>query len=163
MNAVRSVALGLTSLLLGSVLACAWPLVALAALARSMPARFAYAMVALTWCVDQLLGFTVRHYPHDVSTYGWGLAIGAAALIATFAARRAPTLLIGAVAAFISDQMVLLAYGALARDAGNFDAATVAKIALGNAIGLVALAPIAYVHILLARPKRTIDRSNAAP
>jgi hypothetical protein len=152
LTAIRSSLLGIASLALGAIFACALPFVALAtAAARSLPASFAYGIVALTWLVDQTLGFSVRHYPRDASTFAWGAIIGVAALGATFAARRAPTFTIGFVLAFVVEQGVIVGYGVLEHSKSAFAPAVVGEIALVNVLCLAILAPLAFAPTLIAR------------
>lgn len=100
------------SLALSRAFACAMPFAAMAAYAAcNLPRRHAVALVVATWLGNQAVGFGLLHYPHTASTFGWGLAIGAAALAALSVARAAgtspmPKGLAGAVVAFA------MAYGA---------------------------------------------------
>jgi hypothetical protein len=66
----------------GSVaFACAAPLAAIAALAALTMRRVeGVALVVTAWLANQLVGFGILDYPLDVSTFGWGGAIGAAAV-----------------------------------------------------------------------------------
>jgi hypothetical protein len=160
LNAVRSSLLGFASLAFGAIFACALPFAALAtAAARTMPAGLAYGLVALTWFVDQVLGFTVRHYPRDGSTVAWGLVIGLAAVAATAAARRAPTFTLGFVFAFVTDQLVLVAYAAIKHSFHGFSPAIVGQMALLNTIALAILGALAFAPELIARGRP----ANAGP
>jgi hypothetical protein len=63
---------------------CATPFAAFAVLAAAMlPLQPALLVVGAAWLVNQAIGFGVRGYPADTHTVLWGLAIGAAALLAT--------------------------------------------------------------------------------
>lgn len=63
-----------------SLLGCVVPFAALStAAALYCPPRVGAAIVATTWLINQLLGFTVHHYPTTASTFAWGIGIGAAA------------------------------------------------------------------------------------
>ena len=155
LNAIRSSLLGIASLALGAIFACALPFVALAtAAARSLPASFAYGIVALTWLVDQTLGFTVRHYPRDASTFAWGAIIGVAVLGGTFAARRAPTFTLGFVLAFVVEQGVLVGYGALQHVKSAFAPTVIGEMALVNVVSLAILVPLAFAPGLIARTRK---------
>src|SRR5690349_8199692 len=67
--------------------ACVTPFAAFAlAAAYVLPARSALLAVAGVWLANQVVGFTVMSYPWDLETAAWGIAIGAAALLATAAA-----------------------------------------------------------------------------
>lgn len=64
--------------------ACATPFAAFAVVAAAMlPLRRALLVVGAAWIVNQAIGFGVHGYPMTANTAFWGLAIGAAALIAT--------------------------------------------------------------------------------
>lgn len=45
--------------------------------------RGALALTVLLWLANQALGYGVLHYPWTANGFGWGLAIGAAAVIGT--------------------------------------------------------------------------------
>ncbi len=74
--------------ILGSfVFACATPFAALAALGvLFLPRRDAFILVGVTWAANQIVGFVFLHYPLTADTFGWGAAMGVAALLATAAA-----------------------------------------------------------------------------
>ncbi len=66
--------------------ACATPLAAFAAAAALMSSRReALALILSVWFVNQLVGFTMLGYPWTASTFAWGVALGAAAVLATLA------------------------------------------------------------------------------
>lgn len=102
------------------VFACATPFPALGALAAIfLPRRDAFALIAVTWAANQIIGFGFLHYPHDASTMAWGGVMGAGAMAATAAAMltvtgmRAMSWAIAAIAtlmvAFVSYELVLFA------------------------------------------------------
>jgi hypothetical protein len=67
-------------------LACAVPLAAFAAAAAlSLSRRDALLLITLVWLTNQLVGFTVLHYPWILSTFAWGVVLGAVAVLATLA------------------------------------------------------------------------------
>jgi hypothetical protein len=67
-------------------LACAVPLAAFAAAAAlSLSRRDALLLITLVWLANQLVGFTVLHYPWTASTFAWGVVLGAVAVLATLA------------------------------------------------------------------------------
>jgi hypothetical protein len=67
-------------------LACAVPLAAFAAAAAlSLSRRDALLLILLVWLANQLVGFTVLHYPWTASTFAWGVVLGAVAVLATLA------------------------------------------------------------------------------
>src|ERR1700744_6345211 len=75
---------------LGSfVFACATPFAALGSMAAlNMRKRDAFALTAVNFAANQIVGFGFLHYPHDAATIGWGAAIGVGALVATAGALR---------------------------------------------------------------------------
>ena len=71
-------------------LSCVTPFAALAvALAGTVGLRTALGTMALVWFTNQVLGFLLLGFPWRPSVFVWGLAIGAAALLATVVAERA--------------------------------------------------------------------------
>ncbi|MBV8851619.1 MAG: hypothetical protein JOZ16_18755 [Methylobacteriaceae bacterium] len=89
--------------------ACVTPLAGLAALAGLyLPRREALLTTGATWAANQAVGFLFLHYPLTANCLGWGVALGAAALLATIAAgecnrlqSHAARLVAGLFAAFI--------------------------------------------------------------
>ena len=68
-------------------LACVTPFAAFAAmLATTESRRTVLGTMVLIWFANQAVGVVALGYPLDVHSIGWGLAIGAAALLATAAA-----------------------------------------------------------------------------
>ena len=66
------------------VFACATPFPALAALAAlHMKRRDAFALTAVVWGTNQIIGYGLLHYPQTSDSFAWGIAIGASAMIAT--------------------------------------------------------------------------------
>jgi uncharacterized membrane protein YjfL (UPF0719 family) len=66
------------------VFACATPFPALAALAAlHMNRRDAFALTAVIWGTNQIIGYGLLHYPQTPDSFAWGIAIGAGAMIAT--------------------------------------------------------------------------------
>jgi hypothetical protein len=66
--------------------ACAVPLAAFAAtVALSLSRRDALLLILLVWLANQLVGFTLLDYPWTASTVAWGAALGAVAVLATWA------------------------------------------------------------------------------
>jgi hypothetical protein len=67
-----------------AVFACATPFPALAALAAlHMNRRDAFALTAVIWGTNQIIGYGLLHYPQTWDSFAWGIAIGAGAMIAT--------------------------------------------------------------------------------
>ena len=69
-------------------LACAVPFAAFAvAAALSLSRRDALILILLVCLANQLVGFTVLHYPWTLSTFTWGVVLGAVAVLATWASQ----------------------------------------------------------------------------
>ena len=67
-------------------LACAVPLAAFAAAAAlTLSRRDALVLIVAVWLANQLVGFAVLDYPWTASTFAWGAALGAVAILATLA------------------------------------------------------------------------------
>ena len=76
-----------TAVLFSTVLGCAVPLVAFAAIcALRQSRRAALLSVGLVWLAIEAIGFTALHFPAVPSAFGWGAAVGGALLAATGAA-----------------------------------------------------------------------------
>jgi hypothetical protein len=72
------------------VFACATPFPALAALAAlHMNRGDAFALTAVIWGTNQIIGYGLLHYPQSSDSVAWGIAIGAGAMIATASAAGA--------------------------------------------------------------------------
>jgi hypothetical protein len=68
--------------------ACATPFAAFStAAALTLNRRDALLLTGAVWLANQFVGFIVLRYPWTVSSFAWGVAIGAAAILATLAAR----------------------------------------------------------------------------
>jgi hypothetical protein len=50
--------------------------------------RDAMLLTGAVWLANQFVGFIVLRYPWTITSFAWGVAIGAAAILATLAARR---------------------------------------------------------------------------
>ncbi|HTV26872.1 MAG TPA: hypothetical protein VMF32_03745 [Xanthobacteraceae bacterium] len=138
-------------------LACATPFAAFAVLAAAMlPLPSALLVVGVAWIANQAIGFGALGYPIDVNTILWGVAIGAAALIATVVSALMLRLLprtsrpialgIALVAAYAAYEIVLFAFTPALGGAGAFTLAIVARLGLLNIlwmIGLIAACAIA--------------------
>lgn len=142
--------LAVASVLLSGMFACATPFAALAALAAlDINRRDGLFLVGAIWIANQIWGYAVLGYPHDATTAGWGLAIGAGAVVAFLCARAAVAalphkpLLVAVsalVVAFIAYEAVL--YGAsfvLGDGHGAFTAPVIGRLAAIDAIAFVVL------------------------
>jgi hypothetical protein len=71
-------------------LACATPFAAFAAAAAlTLSRRDALVLVTSVWFANQLVGFTVLHYPWTANTFAWGVALGVVAVLSTLASQWA--------------------------------------------------------------------------
>ena len=92
-------------------LACAVPLAAFAAAAAlSLSRRDALLLILLVWLANQLVGFTVLHYPWTASTFTWGVVLGAVAILATLAGQWITGRLVDARRAFTVTATFLIAF-----------------------------------------------------
>jgi hypothetical protein len=135
-------------------LACVTPFAAFAAiLAASERRGTALATVALIWLANQAVGVMLFGYPLDVHGIGWGVAIGGAALVATFAASavvrldvpRGVRLVLAFAVAFVVYEAVLALVGATTGELAAFAPTTVAQLAALDAAWLVALVTLREV------------------
>jgi hypothetical protein len=87
MTGLWIVLIGAASVALSRAFACATPFAALAMLAAfTLRGREASGLVLFVWLANQAIGFGLLHYPWTLSTVGWGVAIGVAALAGLIAA-----------------------------------------------------------------------------
>lgn len=145
--------------------ACATPFAAFAVVAAAMlPLPAALLVMTAAWIVNQAIGFGALSYPHDLNTVLWGLAIGAAALTASAAAKlvlRAlprigtPAMLaLALVGAYAAYEVVLFAFTPFLGGAGAFSLAIVTRLGLLNLLWLIGLVAACEVFRLLNRVSR---------
>jgi hypothetical protein len=146
-------------------LACATPFAAFAVVAGAMlPLPAALAVMAAAWIVNQAIGFGALGYPHDVNTVLWGLAIGAAALMAAAAVKLVLRLLprtggpaalaLALVGAYAAYEVVLFAFTPWLGGAGAFTVAIVARLGLLNLLWLIGLVAVCAVFQLITALRR---------
>ncbi|CCD91660.1 conserved membrane hypothetical protein [Bradyrhizobium sp. ORS 375] len=142
------------------VFACATPFAAFAVIASILlPLRAALSVMLGAWLVNQGIGFGALHYPVDSNTLAWSVVIGAAAQVATVAARvvlqalrasRAPlafaAALLGAYAAY---ELLLLAATPALGGTASFTPPIVARLGLTSAAWLVGLVAVSEIVRLL--------------
>lgn len=139
--------------------ACAAPLVAFGvAAALTLPQRDALSLICGVWLADQVVGYTIIHYPWTANSLAWGAILGVAAVLATLAAQwtvqrlgrqpKAVVALAALLAAFTVYEGVLVA-PALAGlgGMGGFTAAVIGRIFAINAGALVGLLGLNYLGI----------------
>lgn len=146
-------------------LACATPFAAFAVIAAIMlPLPSALAVTAAAWIVNQMIGFTALHYPHEWNTVIWGFAIGAATLIATaaakFALRVLPqtntpiALVLALVGAYAAYEIVLFAFTPFLGGSGAFTLAIVARLGLLNVLWLIGLVAVSVTWQVVGNARR---------
>lgn len=168
--------LTVASVILSGKFACATPFAALATLAAlDIQRRDGLLLVGAVWLANQIVGFVVLSYPHELQAYAWGIAIGAAAVAAYLSARwilsafAAINALFAAGAAFAvafaAYEGVLYAAGfVLPGGDGAFTAEIVERIALINAVAFVVLLVVHRVAVALgAIPRNLIEGRTTAP
>jgi hypothetical protein len=140
--------------------ACATPFAALAVVAAAMlPLQAALLVMFAAWIVNQAIGFGALHYPLNANTMFWGLAIGAAALMATAVSkltlRSLPrtgspvALSLALIAAYAAYEVVLFSFTLVLGGAGAFTLAIIARLGLLNLPWLIGLVAACEVFRLL--------------
>ena len=143
--------------------ACITPFAAFAALAAAtQKPRAALGTMALIWAANQAVGYAFLQYPFDAPTALWGVAILAAALLATFAAswvvarldreRRWLSLAFAFAAAFSVYELALLIPSLFTGESANFAPGLVGDLALLDLAWLVGMAVLHEILVLLGWP-----------
>jgi hypothetical protein len=135
-------------------LTCGTNLVAFAvASTLTLPLRAAVLVAMGVWLESQVLGFTVFAYPHTPMTYAWGLALGAATLVAVAIAsaarsQKAAFTFLGAFGAYD----LVVAIFALATHAGfhGFTAAVIGELLARNILTALGIALLYRVFAFAA-------------
>ena len=143
--------------------ACAAPLAAIAALAALTLGRTeGLVLVAATWVINQLVGFLLLSFPHTFTTYAWGVAIGAGAVIGYLAARAVvrrdlPALIVLPVVfltAFVFYQTGMFASATTFTSAQNaFSTAIVSEVFVINAVAFAGFILVHRVAVALSLVK----------
>jgi hypothetical protein len=144
------------------VFACAAPLAAVAAIAACAMGGRGLPMVIAAWATNQIVGYGWLHYPLTADSVAWGLAIGAASVLAYFAATAAAPMAKGSrlleagaafAAAVVSYEVALVATALVlpsSAEANSWMAIT--QIVLTNAVafaGLLAVRRLASAAVFL--------------
>lgn len=146
-----------SSVLFSLGFACATPFAALAAVAGSKMTRVnGLALVAASWLANQAVGYLVLDYPRTPDSFGWGIAIGAGALLATVAAHELNRLalrpIVNTVAAFavafVVYQAALYSATAVLSSGGGFALSVILYVGKINVLGFAAL--LAVYHLAVA-------------
>jgi hypothetical protein len=128
--------------------ACAVPFAAFGAIAAmTLKPRDALLLSTTVWLVNQVIGFTILHYPWDASALTWGAVLGAVAVLNTIAAQavirwrgRVGASLAGFAAAFIAYEGGLYLVSATwLGGTENFTVVIVTRILAINAAGFAGL------------------------
>lgn len=157
-----------SSMLFSLGFACATPFAALAAVAASKMTRTsALALVTATWLANQAVGYLVLDYPRTPDSFGWGIAIGAAALLATVAAHELNRLALRPIAstlaafavAFVVYQAALYSATAVLPSSGGFAIAVILYVGKVNVLGFAALLAVYRLSVavgLMTAPAKPI-------
>lgn len=147
-----------TTAVLGTLAsACLMPFVAVGvATAATMSRARAAATIGGIWAINQALGFGLLGYPPTVFAVAWGLALGAAALLAMLVARGilgshhhlTPRLLTAFAAGFAAFEGGLYGFALVAGGTGTFTVAIIAQILTNDALWFVGLIAL---HLALTR------------
>ncbi|MFT3987656.1 hypothetical protein [Aestuariivirga sp.] len=158
------------SLVFSLAFACATPFAAFAALAATYFRRAEGAVLVLgVWLINQAVGFGLLGYPMAWDSFGWGAAIGIAALAGYGAAKTfflSKTMIVirwlaPFAAAFVTYELVLFAAAfALPSGSDAFSIQTVSRILIVNAVAYVGLLAAQHLAmnfggILAPRPQIT--------
>jgi hypothetical protein len=122
--------------------ACALPLAAFATIsALIFQPRVAASAVLTVWLMNQIIGFSLLHYPTDPSTIAWGFALGIIGLLSLGAAFLVLSRLggfVGILASFLAafvvyEGAIYIVCVASGTGVGSFTAPIVTRIFLINA------------------------------
>jgi len=144
--AVWSAALAATTLSGTVLIGCMMPFAAIATItALALPRRVGLGAVAACWLGNQMIGFGLLGFPRDAATFGAGLSLLGASLLAYALVRRIGQRpgIAGALAAFGAAfavyEAALFAYALLLGDIAMFAPRIVALIALNDGLWFAGL------------------------
>lgn len=152
------------AVILGSLaLSCVAPLAALAvALSATVGLRASLSVMTLVWLVNQAIGFSLFHFPRTANSFGWGLAIGIAALLIVIAARVVMRwtahwnallrLCVAVIATIAVYQAALFAATFVLGGRDMFTLSIVILVALINCAWLLAIVVLNEIVAALSRP-----------
>jgi len=159
---------------LSFVFDCATPFAAIGALAAMTLSRTdAIRITVALWLANQAIGYGVLGYPRTVNSFGWGLAIGAAAVLSTIVARlivsrlrtaRSLTRAVVALAGTFAVYEAALYTAAVAGlgGTGAFAAPIVTRILVINAVALAGLALLYRLGVAVGISPRPTSRLPVA-
>ncbi len=152
---IWSAILGASAIFGSYFFACVFPFAAMATIAAlTLDMRRAAILVGAVFAVNQIVGFTLMHYPQDASTIAWGVVIGVAAFASLFAARSvlrgrtdivSPYALVALLAAFVVNQGVMFTYALFTTGIENFSPKIVATVGLNDAAWFAGLCALRLV------------------
>jgi hypothetical protein len=168
--------LAMVTIVASFIFACATPFPALATLAAlHMNRRDAFILTAVIWGANQIVGYAFLHYPQTWDSFGWGIAIGAGAMIATSLAIGTEkavrpygwtaAMLASFASAFAAYEIALYAATTvLPSDPSAFALAVVLYVLKVNAIACGGLLVLQYAgtRIGLALPRHAVGPPTAA-
>jgi hypothetical protein len=134
--------------------ACAVPFAAFGAIgAMTLSRRDALLLAVALWLVNQIIGFTMLHYPWDPMTLTWGAILGGTAVLSTVAAQatiRQQGIVVTAAASFAAafvayEGGLYLVSATVMGGTENFTPAIVIRILELNAAGFAVLLAAALV------------------
>lgn len=151
--------------------ACAAPLAAISALAAlTLNRNEGLVLVGVTWFINQFVGYALLDYPHTFSSYAWGGAIGAGAVIGYFAARSivskagttAIAMSLAFLTAFVFYQVGMhLAASSFTNATNAFSTSIVSQVVTINAVAFVGFLVVHRIAVAFSLVKPA--RGMAAP
>jgi hypothetical protein len=151
--------------------ACAVPFAAFGAIAvLTLPRRDALLLTVALWLINQVIGFTILHYPWDGLTLTWGGVLGCVAVLTTASAQaviRERGLVAAAVASFATGFVVyegsLYLVSAVALGGTeDFTLPIIIRILEINAASFAALLAVALLVAAVAPRLRMIGQTGHA-
>jgi hypothetical protein len=152
--------------------ACAVPFAAFGAIAAlTLPRRDALLLTVALWLVNQVIGFSVLHYPWDQLTFVWGAVLGGVAVLSTAAAQAvvgkrggvASTLASFAAAFVVYEGSLYLVSAAALGGTEDFAVAVVVRILAINAAAFAGLLTISLLMVIAERSRTGLPSRAATP
>jgi hypothetical protein len=151
--------------------ACAVPFAGFGAIAAmTLTRRDALLIMLALWLVNQIIGFTVLHYPWDGMTFVWGGILGGSAVLGTSAAllvvsqrKMIASAAASFVAAFVAYEGSLYLVSIPLGASEDFTAATVVRIAEINLAAFAALFAAALLAAVYAHAGSPAGTTAAIP
>lgn len=147
--------------------ACVFPFAAIATIAAlTLDVRRGVALVVATWFANQVVGFSLMHYPQTLDTVALGVSLGLGALAAYAIAHAVlrggatPVRTMAALAgAFVTYQLVIYLGALVFGGADNFSPSIIADVALNDTIWFAGLAAL---NIALTRAAPALFNARVA-